>query len=157
MAKRSVLVTRGSESHLMVPQANTWVSTSAGLTNRRPGISGMTAAPYGQILEVPHLLSDSAFDREAFHARCAKEAGDTRAVREYVLDVFGFCDGAAMAEHQNFGINSDCRFANRLNPGGGLIERHAGGGADRSLGSQSHVRDDKVRPGCCHGACVLLV
>ncbi len=43
MVNRSVPVTRGSLSHLIVPQSKTCVSTAAGVTKRRPANLGMPA------------------------------------------------------------------------------------------------------------------
>src|SRR5262249_29459311 len=154
-----VFVTRGSESHLIVPQSNTCVSTSAGVTNRRPAISAIAApsAAKRQTLEAFHLLGYSAFNWETLHAGRTKESGNALRPFEYVCDVLRLGDRAAMTEHKNFRINRNGCFADGLNPGDRFFKCQAGCCANRPLGCQSHMRDDKVGASPCHGLRILFV
>src|SRR6204780_2014206 len=107
MVKRSVAFRRGSLSHLIVPQSNTWVSTSAGRMNRRTASLDMLVpfAAFGvdvEVLETLHLLSDGTLRGQAFDARRAKESADPWGPAQDVLNVLRFGDRAAMAEDQNF-------------------------------------------------------
>src|ERR1700733_8359071 len=112
MVKRSVAVTRGSLSHLIVPQSKIWVSTSAGLMNRRPASLDMLV-PFAafrvdaQVFETLYLLSDGTLGGQALDARGAKESADTSGSAEDVLNILRFGDRAAMAEDQNFRMNRD--------------------------------------------------
>src|ERR1700689_2007378 len=149
MVKRSVAFRRGSLSHLIVPQSNTWVSTSAGRMNRRPASLDMLV-PFAafrvdvEVLETLHLLSDGPLSGQALNARGAKESADTSGSAEDVLNVFRLGDRAAMAEDQNFRMNGNGCLLNGLNAGHRLIERDRRPGADGPFGGQSHVGDQEV-------------
>src|SRR5690242_4407097 len=111
IVKRSVPVTRGSESHLIVPQSNTCVSTSAGVTNRIPDVSAMTVPSIGyrKVLEPLHLLCNRAFDGQALHAGRSKESDDPLYAAEHVLNIFRFGNRSTMAEYKNFRIDRNGR------------------------------------------------
>src|ERR1017187_9970879 len=81
MVKRSVAVTRGSLSHLIVPQSKTCVSTAAGVTKRRPVSLDMPAPLVVsridvEILEIPYLLGNGALSGQPLNARGAKESAN---------------------------------------------------------------------------------
>src|SRR5271156_3354908 len=97
MVKRSVAVTRGSLSHLIVPQLKSWVSTSVGRMNRRPASLDMLV-PFAafrvdlEVFEALHLLSDGTLRGKALDARGAKESADPSGSVEDVLNVLGLGD-----------------------------------------------------------------
>src|ERR1035438_2702852 len=81
MVKRSVAVTRGSLSHLIVPQSKTCVSTAAGVTKRRPASLDMPAPLVVsridvEMLEIPYLLGNGALSGQPLNARGAKESAN---------------------------------------------------------------------------------
>jgi hypothetical protein len=78
----------------------------------------------GQALEAPHLLCNSAFNRQAFHARCTKKPGDARATLEYVFNILWLGDGATVTQDQNFWVDGDSRFVDSLNPRNRFIETY---------------------------------
>src|SRR5580700_7410686 len=126
MVKRLVPVTRGSLSHLIVPQSKTWVSTAAGETKRRPVGLAMVAplrveGVRSQILETSYLLGDRALGGQTFNARGAKESADTVSPAQDVLDVVRLSDGAAMTQDQNLGTDGDGCLLDGLNAGNRLI------------------------------------
>src|ERR1700733_553615 len=156
MAKRSVAVTRGSLSHWIVPQSKTWVSTLAGFMNRRPASLDMLA-PFAvawveiQILETSYLLGNGSLSRQTLDARGAKEPADALCPAEDVLDIVGLGDRATMTEDQDLRLDGDCRFLDGLNAGNRLIESDGRFGADCPFRSQSHVCNQEICAGSCHG------
>jgi hypothetical protein len=139
MVKRSVAVTRGSLSHLIVPQSKSCVSTSAGLMNRRPASLDMLV-PFAafrvdvEVLETLHLLSDGTLRGQPLDARGAKESANPSGSAEDVLNVLRLGDRAAMAEDQNFRMDGDGCLLDSLNAGNRLIECDRGPGADGPFG-----------------------
>src|ERR1700733_12094655 len=139
MAKRSVPVTRGSLSHLIVPQSKSWVSTSAGVTNRRPGSLDMLVpfAAFGlefQVFEILYLRGNGAFGGQTLDARGAEEAGDAPGAVENVLNILRLGNWAAMAKDQNLGTDGDSSLLDGLNAVDRLIEGDGGSGTDGPFG-----------------------
>src|SRR5271168_3327441 len=155
MVKRSVPVTRGSLSHLIVPQSKTWVSTAAGVTKRRPASLDMPVPFTGlfldaYIFEAAYLLGNGTLGRQALDARGAKESADALGPAENILDIFRFGDRAAVTEDENFRVDGDGRFLDGLYAGNRLVKRDGCFGADGPFRGQAHVCDQKVRAGFRH-------
>src|ERR1700753_888330 len=159
MVKRLVPVTRGSLSHLIVPQSKTWVSTEAGVTKRRPSGLAMVAPLRmpAEMLETSYLLGDCAVGGQAFDARGAKKSGDALRSAQDVLDVVRLSDGAAMAQDQNVGAHGDCCLLDGLNTGHRLIEGDGSPGADGSFRGETHVCNQQVRAGLRHVPRLLFI
>src|ERR1700722_14727416 len=160
MAKRSVPVTRGSLSHLIVPQSKTWVSTAAGVTKRRPAKLGMVAPFLGsrlQILETSYPFGDGKLGRQAFDARGAKKSADALGSAKDVLCIRRIGDRTTMTEDQDLGLDGDRCLLDGLNALNRLIERDGGSGTDGSLCRQAHVCDQEVRAGFRHGPRFVFV
>src|ERR1035441_717664 len=108
MVKRSVAVTRGSLSHLIVPQSKTCVSTAAGVTKRRPVSLDMPAPLVVsridvEILEIPYLLGNGALSGQPLNARGAKESANALGPAEDILNIVRLSNRTAMTKHQNLG------------------------------------------------------
>src|SRR4051794_31735930 len=162
MVKRSVPVTRGSLSHLMVPQSKIWVSTLAGVTKRRPANLAIAAPLLMILLEIHllkthHLIGDCPFGRQAFDARGAKKSCDAFSPTENVFHIFRLCNWAPVTKNQNLRAQGTGRFADGLNAGNRLVQSDSCLGADRALCGQSHVRDQKVGTGFGHGTRLVRV
>ena len=97
------------------------------------------------------MLGNGSLSRQALDARGAKEPADTLCPAEDVLDIVGLGYWAPMTEDQDVGMDGDGRFLDGLNAGNRLIECDGRPGADRPFRGQSHVCDQEVRAGSCHG------
>src|SRR6185369_11102597 len=160
MVMRSVPVTRGSLSHLMVPHSKTCVSTAAGVTKRRPENVGMLAPLFRsdvQVFEIPYLLGDGTLSGQALNARGSKESANALGPTEDVLNIVGLGNGAAMTKDQDLRADGDGCLLDRLNAVNRLIKSKGCLSADGSFCGQSHVRDQEVCACFCHGPGLVFI
>src|ERR1700759_377192 len=140
MVKRPVPVTRGSLSHLIVPQSKTWVSTSSAVTNRRPASLDMVVPLAAlclefQAFEILYLRGDGTLGGHTLDAGGAEKAGDALGAVENVLNILRLSNRAAMAADQNLRMDGDGRSLDGRNAVDRWIERDRRPGANSPFGS----------------------